>query len=220
MSLQPLLAPHRRPSDLLWRYSDHLSRQTAIKKVFFGDSCSIWKLLNKWNDVYPRQMRDYSTWIKMDQKMDQKTWKWIMACALRSLTFPFFTNEFILSSHRVVVPAVYLKLRRLFVFHTTNWAAAPIGRSFATSSWHDLVTSAGDEGSWKMTPALVWRQWPISINAGTESYLLIPPDLAFTGHQPLQEAESNYHHCRQCAQQRLGKRRIWILPRWVWRTSE
>lgn len=40
---------------------------------------------------------------------------------------------------------------------------------------HDLVTSAvgGCEGSWKMIPALVWRQWPVSINTGRERYLLI-----------------------------------------------
>lgn len=36
------------------------------------------------------------------------------------------------------------------------------------------------------------------INTETESYLLIPLDLALTGHQPLREAESNYHNCRRC----------------------
>ena len=63
----------------------------------------------------------------------------------------------------------------------TNLAAAPIGRSVATSSCARLGDISGDEGSWKMTPALVWRQWPVSINAEAVGYQLIPPDLAFYG---------------------------------------
>lgn len=61
--------------------------------------------------------------------------------------------------------------------------------SFTTSSCARLGDINGEEGSWKMTPALVWRQWPVSINAETETYPLIPPDSAFAGHQPLRQAE-------------------------------
>ncbi len=85
----------------------------------------------------------------------------------------------------------------------TNREAAPIERSFITSSCARLGDINGDERSWKMTPALVWRQWTVSINAETEGYLLIPLDLAFTGHQALREAESDLHNRQRCSQ--VGK---------------
>lgn len=40
-------------------------------------------------------------------------------------------------------------------------------RWFSTSSCARLGDISVDEGSWEMTPALVWRQWPLSIKAET-----------------------------------------------------
>lgn len=100
----------------------------------------------------------------------------------------------------IVVPAVHLRLSLICFFQMTNWAAAPIGRSFTaiqlrTTWWHQW-----GRGILKNDYSVGVTTVTASINAETASYLLIPLDLAFTGHQPLREAESDYHHCRRCAQ--------------------
>lgn len=114
-------------------------------------------------------------------------------------------------------PAVHLTFRRWFCFSNDKLGSGPyraiIHRiQLRTTWWHQC-----GRGILKMKPALVWRQCSVSINAETESCLLIILVLAFTGHLLLTEAEINYHHC---AQRWLGTSRTWILLRWVWRTSE
>lgn len=148
--------------------------------------------LDKWNSIHPRKNLN----------------KWRVQPKIHSF---YHWNHSSCSSARCLCHT-----QAFIVFQMTNRATVSMGRSVATSSCARLGDISGNEGSWKMTPALVWRQWPVSINAERGSYLLIPPDLAFTGHQPQREAENNDHHCAL----NRGERRLWILLRWVWRTSE